>query len=34
LLTIYLLIGDIREEMIESFMKEDSQKDIFLLSTR
>ena len=26
--------GDIREEMIESFMKEDSQKDIFLLSTR
>ena len=26
--------GDIREEMIESFMKEDSEKFIFLLSTR
>lgn len=28
------LAGDIREEMIESFMKEDSDKFIFLLSTR
>ena len=30
----YAAAGDIREEMIESFMKEDSDKFIFLLSTR